>query len=217
MFYNVCNNKVAVIIKWSGFVIKRQRIKKIMECKRIIYEIKKEIPERSIENAVKIAKKIIASLGIKSFPIPIVKILREIGFDVRVADIFEENISGFILIGQVVQDISGKDKAIGVSKYDSVERQRFTLAHEFAHYLFDFNENEDVEFFSTYDIEKADTDDEKIPSRFAAEFLMPEEMFIKRYKELEDLTRYEKINQLSQDFKSSQKSVIIRFEELGLE
>lgn len=194
----------------------RKSKKKIMECIQVINEIKKNIPERTIEKTIEVANKIIKTLKIKKYPVPIVKILNDLGFLVVVSDMPNKNISGFIIIGEEVKDKTGNDKVIGVSMHDTVERQRFTLAHEFAHYLFDFNENKEICFFNTYDIGQADTDEEKIPSRFAAEFLMPKDMFVKRYKELDNLTRYEKINQLIIDFNTTQKSVIKRFEELNL-
>ncbi len=190
--------------------------KAIMECKKIISQFKQNMPERTIENAIKLAKNLIQSLDIKDYPIPIVNILKELGFAVFVTEMPRPNISGFIIIDSDLKEKFGTDKTIAIDKNDSLGRQRFTLAHEFAHYLFDFNEAKSSSFVNTYDINKADIDAEKIPSRFAAEFLMPEEMFKKRYKELSSLTNYERLNQLVSDFNVSSKSIQKRYEELQL-
>lgn len=192
------------------------RNKKVMESLKIISNIKRNVPERTIDNAIELADKLIKSLEIKSYPIPIVNILNDLGFSVFISDFKDKNISGFICVDPELKYEFSTDKVIAIEKSDTYGRQRFTLAHEFAHYLFDFDENKEISFFNTYDIEKSDTEEEIIPSRFAAEFLMPPKIFIKRYKELKDLTKYEKVNQLVQDFEVTLKSVSKRIEELNL-
>lgn len=190
--------------------------KAIMECKKIISQFKQKMPERTIENAIKLAKELIQTLNIKEYPVPIVSILKELGFAVFVTEMPRSNISGFIIIDSDLKEKFGTDKTIAIDNNDSLGRQRFTLAHEFAHYLFDFNENNETTFVNTYNLDKANENDEKIPSRFAAEFLMPEDMFRKRFEELSSMTHYERINQLVSDFNVTTKSIQKRFEELEL-
>lgn len=187
-----------------------------MNCIEIISEIKKNDLKRTIEEAIRIPKSIITTLKIKKPPIPIVKLINDLGFVVCVMEPPTDNISGFIIIGQEAKEVLNNDKIICLSKNETIEKQRFVLAHEFAHYLFDFKEYEETSFFNTFDTQKANTEEEKIPSRFAAELLMPEEMFKKKCQEIGDLTKYEKINKLSKEFNTPQKSVIMRFAELGL-
>lgn len=193
------------------------RNKKVMESLKIISEFKKNMPERTIDNAIAVAKKLITSLGVNDCPVPIVSILNDLGFSVFVSDFKDKNISGFICVDPDLKYKFGTDKVIAIEKSDTYGRQRFTLAHEFAHYIFDFNENENTSFFDTYNIEKSDTTQEIIPSRFAAEFLMPPKLFKKRYKELKYLTKYERVNQLVQDFDVTLKSVEKRINELQLQ
>lgn len=193
------------------------RKNKIMKNLSIISQYKKSIPNRDIDSAINIAKKLIESLEIKKYPVPIVSILNDLGFSVFVTDIKDKNISGFIAISPDYKDKFNTDKIIAVESTDTIGRQRFTMAHEFAHYLFDFNETNNATFFNTYDIEKSNTDEEAIPSRFAAEFLMPDFLFKKRFNELENLTYYEKINQLVDDFNVTTKAVKKRIEELNLQ
>lgn len=187
-----------------------------MKSLAIISQFKKNIPKRDLNSAIDMAQKLVKSLGIKKYPVPIVSILNDLGFSVFVSDIKDKNISGFIAINPDLKSRFNTDKIIAVESTDTIGRQRFTLAHEFAHYLFDFNESSKSVYFNTYDIEKSDTDAEKIPSRFAAEFLMPDFLFKKRFNELSDLTYYEKINQLVDDFNVTTKAVKKRIEELNL-
>lgn len=186
-----------------------------MNCMKVISEFKSNIPTRNIDNAVELAQKIIGALEFKQYPIPIVEILNKLNFSVFSSDM-PDGVSGFLIISPDLKEDFGSDKIIAVDKNDKIGRQRFTLAHEFGHYLFDYNENRDHRFISTYKIDDAESDDEKIPSRFAAEFLMPSEMFRNRYKELNILTNYERFKQLTEDFNVTAKSVELRFEELGL-
>ena len=80
---------------------------------------------------------------------------------------------------------------IGVNKKHNRKRQRFTLAHEFAHYILHKNEDtvfEDEILFRDNNL----TSIEYAANRFAAELLMPQEIFeksiIKGETSLEDLS-----------------------------
>lgn len=189
----------------------------IMKSLKVISDYKKKMPERTIESAIKVAKDLIKALEIKTYPVPIVSILNDLGFSVFVSDIKDKNISGYITIDPDYINKFNTDKITAVEITDTNGRQRFTLAHEFAHYLFDFDEKNTATFFNTYDIKKADNEAEKIPSRFAAEFLMPDFLFTKRYNELGNLTYYEKVTQLVQDFNVTRKAVEKRIVELNLQ
>lgn len=188
-----------------------------MKSLKVISDYKKKMPERTIESAIKVAKDLIKALEIKTYPVPIVSILNDLGFSVFVSDIKDKNISGYITIDPDYINKFNTDKITAVEITDTNGRQRFTLAHEFAHYLFDFDEKNTATFFNTYDIKKADNEAEKIPSRFAAEFLMPDFLFTKRYNELGNLTYYEKVTQLVQDFNVTRKAVEKRIVELNLQ
>lgn len=187
-----------------------------MKSLKIISEYKRNMPQRNLDSAINIAKELIKSLGIKTCPVPIVQILNDLGFSVFKSDIKDKNISGFIAINPDFKNKFGTDKIIAIESTDTIGRQRFTLAHEFAHYLFDFDEENNTDYFDTYNIEKSDTENEKIPSRFAAEFLMPDFLFEQKYREFENYTNYERINKLVDAFNVTLKAVNKRIEELGL-
>lgn len=181
----------------------------------IIKNVKKENKERSIDNAIQLANSLIKKLNINTYPVPIVSILNELGFNIYTSKM-PSNISGFIAIAPNLEENFGNDKIIAVSNEDNIGRQRFTLAHEFAHYLFDFNDKKECQYVDTYDTEKSDEESESIPSRFAAEFLMPQKMFCDRYKELKStgLSIFDLVCQLSLDFNVSRKAVMKRFTEI---
>lgn len=198
---------------WSFKALKGQ---KAMNCKQVIRKFKERDLERNKENAISVAKELISSLKITDFPVPIVRIMNDLGFYVYSAEMPEEKISGFIMINPDIAEKIGSDRIVAVSCDDLVGRQRFTIAHEFAHYLFDFNEKTQTNYFDTYDTEKSNEPCEAIPSRFAAEFLMPEDMFVRRFNELKkgSLTRYDIVSTLVEDFQVSRKAVEKRCEEV---
>ena len=180
-----------------------------------IQGIKRQIKEKTIDEAIQLANLLIKKLHINNYPIPIVSILNEIGFSIYTSEM-PSNISGFIAIDSSLEERFGTDKVIAVSNEDKIGRQRFTLAHEFAHYLFDFDDIKDERYVDTYNIKKSDKKSESVPSRFAAEFLMPKDMFYNRYKELKAtrLSMSVLVYQLSLDFNVSQKAVVKRFTEI---
>ncbi len=87
---------------------------------------------------------------------------------------------------KINMDKYGYKKIILVNKNDELFHQRFVIAHELAHYLFDFlgssnSENPDIEFTDTYSKDRHETLEEKRADKFAASILMPEELFIDQY------------------------------------
>lgn len=186
-----------------------------MKYDKVVENIKNGISLRDEATAIICAKQLLKSLDINSYPVPIVEILNDLGFVVLAQEQISENISGYIMVDMRLIERIGKDRVISIDINDNLGRQRFTMAHEFGHFLFDFNE-ENLRYFNTYNILRSDDPEERVPSRFAAEFLMPEEMFKKRFSELKKESNYIKVRTLVQDFQVSEKSVLRRFEELGM-
>lgn len=93
------------------------------------------------------------------------------------------------------------DKIIIINENEPLESQRFMIAHQFAHYVFDFNEQTQINYYNYYRQEDAyDNEKELRASYFAHALLLPKKIFIDRFQQLQNLTYYEKINQLSNDF-----------------
>lgn len=71
------------------------------------------------------AKKVLERLSIKSSPVPVEKVARELGAQVRFTP-FDDELSGMIHIKDGVP-------IIGVNSLHHPNRQRFTIAHELGH------------------------------------------------------------------------------------
>ena len=115
---------------------------------------------------------------------PIVKIAKLFGIK-TFKELLHE--SGDININGDTKKKYGYDKVILVNKTEELFHQRFVVAHELAHYLFDFLGNEkyndiNILFADTYQKNKHETYPEKRANAFAAEIMMPKELFIKQYK-----------------------------------
>lgn len=166
-----------------------------------------------IENISDITQKIIKDLKSKEFPIPIVKIMKELNFLVGMQEL-EDNLSGYIVISENIVKKFGKDKLICVNSKDSLGHQRFTIAHELAHFLFDFNPAQSKEYYNTYRTDDVNDENEKRANKFAANLLMPEDEFKKVYMQLyED---EEKFSKLIEYFEVSRRAIDRRIIELGL-
>lgn len=186
-----------------------------MKYDKVVADIKQSITARNEKEAISCAKQLLEKMEIKTYPTPIVEVLNDLGFAVYAQRRIVPNISGYIVVDMDLMDAFNTDRVISIDRDDSLGRQRFTLAHELGHYLFDFDEKQ-LRYFNTYDDDRSDTELEKVPSRFAAEFLMPEKFFRKRCNELKGYSNYYKVRTLMQDFQVSQKAVLKRFEELGI-
>lgn len=183
-----------------------------------VEQIKSNLPTRDVDGAIKLAHELIDKLEIKTYPVPIIDILNGLNINTYVSEMPKSSISGFIIIKDDDMSTDKIEKIISVNINDPYDRQRFTFAHEFGHFLFDYRLNNREPYFDTYDLVKTDEVAESIPSRFAAEFLMPAEMFKKRYKELKGIYDDEdKIaKKLSEDFEVGYKSVLKRLQELHI-
>lgn len=70
----------------------------------------------------------VAQLGLYYLPIPVENIIKCYGLQVVYDSDMEDDLSGYI-------EVSGNTWCIGINQYHSARRQRFTLAHELAHYI----------------------------------------------------------------------------------
>lgn len=166
-------------------------------------------------NMSKIANTIIDDLKTKEFPIPIIKIMKELGFIVGQQEL-ENELSGYIVIGNEVKEKFGANKLICVNSKDSLGHQRFTIAHELAHYLFDFNEGQ-LEFYNTYRTNEVDSLEEERANQFAANLLMPEDEFKKVYDDLRSKSDSNIFEKLVNHFQVSRRAIDRRIIELRLD
>lgn len=141
----------------------------------------------------------------RGFPVDPVEIANDLGIDVRLAEL-PENVSG------VFVKRPGKDPVIAMEERDSVTRQRFTCAHELAHFILTFGE-EGVDRVDRRDGLSAEgTDPEEVyANTFAASLLMPREEVEKLHgKGLPWFT-------IADHFGVSEDAIRFRLRDLGLE
>lgn len=141
--------------------------------------------EYSLTEIRKITKQILSMTNYYSgrCATPIVKIAKLFGF-ITYKEMLEE--SGDININGETFQKYGHNQIILVNKEEELFHQRFVVAHELAHYLFDFLGNKDYEntnilFAERYIKDQPKTFREQRANTFAAEIMMPKDLFIKQY------------------------------------
>ena len=155
---------------------------------------------------------------------PIIAISNHLGFKNYMSDfsLFDNtmdlyrNSSGMIVVDGDLTEKYGTDKILLISKYDSIKYQRFTIAHELGHYLFDFNETKSYKYYNFYELKNTFCNAvERRASRFATALLMPRNLFKERYNKIKKSNNYyEIINKLSEDFQVFPDIVDKRIKEL---
>lgn len=125
--------------------------------------------------------------------IPVIKIVNELGFKTYKSRL-DDGLSGYIYVNGETEKVYKRDKVIMVNEIDEIRHQRFVIAHELAHYLFDFLGNKDyanpkVQYSDTYHKNDHDRYNEKIANRFATELLMPKNIFIRQYYKAKECDR----------------------------
>ncbi len=138
------------------------------------------------------------------YPLDIVSFLHEKGFMLLQKNMGDN--SGAILV-----DPENKIQAIAVNKNDCVDRRRFTLAHEYGHYIL-HNNNKNVFYANRCDANSSF--EEKEADEFAACLLMPRDKVEKSIKGLDfDIL---KVLKVQRDFIVSEPAAIVRLRRLGL-
>jgi len=120
------------------------------------------------------ARELLARFAIKSLPIPVEKIAKALGVQVRFAP-FDNELSGMAYIKNGVP-------IVGVNSLHHPNRQRFTIAHELGHFelhrqMITNNVHVDKEFPVLMRNANSATGTEEIEiqaNQFASELLMPE-------------------------------------------
>ena len=97
---------------------------------------------------------------------PIIEIAKIMGFKIYTGKFKERNLSGTIGISEKLRNQYGSNKVIILNNQDTDKHILFTLAHEIAHYIFDYK-RESVGYSNTYRTNEAQTDIEVRANRFA--------------------------------------------------
>lgn len=140
---------------------------------------------------------------------PIIEIARIMGFKVYTAKFKERTLSGTIGVSNELQEEYGSNKVIILNNADTDKHILFTLAHEIAHYIYDYNPTSNG-YSNTYRTDEVQTDKEIRANRFAAAFLMPRNSFTAKYNETHN------ISELSDYFNVPEAAVKLRIAQLEL-
>jgi len=134
---------------------------------------------------VKNAEDLLRQLKITKIPVDVKKICEDLGFVITYADLspVEKAHGGKQISGALVLENGKKD--IFVNQDDIPTRQRFTIAHELAHYFLHHDEDTmSSEKHAIISFRGAKNKTEYEADKFAAELLMPLEHITRLYEEL---------------------------------
>lgn len=198
-------------------------------CKKAIAEIREKYgnvsanePQRIAEAAELLLDKMNFSAEEK-YPLPVVKLLNEMGFGLYLATFKKPEQSGIIAVDSSLPEknsIFKGDRVVLVNREDSSAHQRFTIAHEIAHYIFDFDERVQPTYYKAYLTTEKTDDIELRANRFAAELLMPKKDFKKRFEQIKEnqgafFSMVDTITSLCEYFGVPATAVTKRIEETG--
>lgn len=200
---------------WQGIIMD----KTIQNMAKIREEIQSRNQEKKydVNEMPEVAQMILDRLGIEEVPIPIVAIMKSLNFQV-VAGELKDEISGIIGIDDDLAKNFKSSKVIAINNKDNVGHQRFTMAHELAHYLFDFDVSNQIIYYNTYNTFEDENEEERRANYFAANLLMPEKKFKKEFDNVVIKNNlYVTVEKLSQIFQVSGEAVRRRISELSLQ
>ena len=218
MFWHTVSIRRSYMISeslWQGIIMD----KTIQNMAKIREEIQSRNQEKKydVNEMPEVAQMILDRLGIEEVPIPIVAIMKSLNFQV-VAGELKDEISGIIGIDDDLAKNFKSSKVIAINNKDNVGHQRFTMAHELAHYLFDFDVSNQIVYYNTYNTFEDENEEERRANYFAANLLMPEKKFKKEFDNVVIKNNlYVTVEKLSQIFQVSGEAVRRRISELSLQ
>lgn len=174
-----------------------------------LLEEKREVADFLLENnfsktdPVEVAKKTRELFGLSEGEIiyDICGLLEKFGVKIKICNF---NVTGFYGIS-----IGNKDggPAIIINTYNStVERQIFSVAHELGHILMHLGGFDEK-------INLVEEEEENQADKFAAHFLMPQDVFEKKWKESAGLSFVDRVLKLKKIFKVSYRTILYRLAE----
>lgn len=146
--------------------------------------------------------------------VPVVRIAKNMNFSTYQRKLFWF-LSGSIEINKKYIKRYNTDHVIFTNKNVNPFQQRFVIAHELAHFLFDYDHQSPI-YYNTYIKNNHNEESERRANAFAANLLMPKELFIKEYNKALRIHSDPVyiMFYLSEKFKSPRKAVIKRISEV---
>ena len=157
---------------------------------------------------ISLAESLIELLGADSSPFPVVACAKMLGISVYEQDIREKVLKGYLAVDKKDTPI------ICVNKNESIGHNRYTVAHELWHYLYDYKFKKRK--ITLYAESEHDDEDklEKDADAFAVNLLMPKDTFLKEAKSFSSYDPNIIVERLCNRFGVSQTAVIRRLRDV---
>ncbi|MGG7058275.1 ImmA/IrrE family metallo-endopeptidase [Clostridium tertium] len=172
-----------------------------------------DMEKRDIE---KKTNEILSSYDILDIPVDPIDIAKKL--NIKVFSRNFNNVSNDTVSGAIKKEKN--DINIYVNEDDTIERKRFTIAHELGHYFLHLQCNQNTEFVDMHRRTgyKTELPKEKEANQFAAAILMPQEKVKELYNSIKNLGVSESfiIEWLSEKFFVSKPAMKFRLKNLGL-
>lgn len=150
--------------------------------------------------------------NVNTYPVPIVSLCRKLKIQVF-QKYLPSHVSGFIVIQKEPFQDCETGRVIVVNLSDSAARQRFTIAHELAHYVLHREENS--ELYAHRDAGETGGIEQEA-NIFASNVLMPEELVKDALeKNGNPLNRQIQVEIIAQEFAVSRDAANVRLNQLG--
>jgi Zn-dependent peptidase ImmA (M78 family) len=158
---------------------------------------------------------ILNELGISKLPIPIKQIAKERGIQIKPYK-FDDDVSGLLLL-------QNGNAIIGYDPLESSVRQRFTIAHEFGHFILHskvsglFVDKIFKVHFRDSESSTGENKKEKEANAFAAAILMPRNLLVNEINKSDyDLADDSFLKELAKKFNVSTQAMSFRISNLRL-
>ncbi|MDR3313003.1 MAG: ImmA/IrrE family metallo-endopeptidase [Oscillospiraceae bacterium] len=149
---------------------------------------------------------------VNRFPVNVITLCEQCGITVF-GHMLPPAVSGFIVIQEEPFQDFGTGHLIVMNSCDSAGRQRFTIAHELAHYVLHREGNEPI-----YAHRDAGQNDgiEREANIFASNLLMPTALMEKFLRGLDGYPQSVLADQVASAFAVSHEAALVRLDQLGL-
>jgi Zn-dependent peptidase ImmA (M78 family) len=161
------------------------------------------------------AEKLLIESNSYSTPVQLTDCARYLGIIIKNVEL-DADVSGFLLLKD------DNSVHIGINKSNPVNRRRFTLAHEIAHYILHakdsklFVDKEEKVLYRDSNSSTGELEKEREANAFAAALLMPEKLLREEIAKQNEEAKEKFINNVARKFQVSEQAVTIRLTNLGL-
>lgn len=187
-------------------------------CRKFVMDIRKK--SKKVNDMPARAQDVLDYFQISdlSSGVPIVEILTKMGFKIYQSNLEPDSLSAYIAIDPKFEEVFESNKIACVNINDNIGDKRFALAHELAHYIFDFDEEESLYYYDTYFQGKDEKDMAgRRANKFAINLLMPKATFQKTFDKCKELqSKADIVNALGRYFLVSSTAVLERLNEFGI-